>query len=126
MYHVAMLEKMEGAARSKALEKDKRVGKDSLRIEWSALVEYAPEKLILMPCGFTMDRTRRELSRVTGRPEWSRLPAVKSGEVFLADGPSYFNGAGPRLVDGLEILAEIIHPDIFERRHRRGYARLRS
>lgn len=97
--------------------------KDSLRIEWSTLAEYAPEKLILMPCGLTMRRTRRELSLVTRRPEWRRLPAVRNGEVYLADGPSYFNGAGPRLVDGLEILAEIIHPETFPRKHRKGYAR---
>lgn len=98
--------------------------KDSSRIEWSALVDYAPEKLILMPCGLTMDRTRREFSVVTSRPEWRRLPAVESGEVYLADGPSYFNGAGPRLVDGLEILAEIIHPEVFERTHRRGTSKI--
>jgi iron complex transport system substrate-binding protein len=98
--------------------------KDSSRIEWESLVAYEPEKLILMPCGFTMDRTRRELHVVTGRPEWKELPAVQTGEVYLADGPSYFNGAGPRLVDGLEILAEIAHPDLFPRRDRRGYVKL--
>jgi len=98
--------------------------KDSRRVEWPALVDFAPETLVLMPCGFTMERARRELPKVTGRSEWATLPAVRSGEVYLADGPSYFNGAGPRLVDGLEILAEILHPDVFPRRHRRGYARL--
>jgi len=101
-----------------------RKGKDSVRIEWSTLVKAAPEKLILMPCGFTMNRTRRELSVVTRRPEWRLLPAVRNGEVYLADGPSYFNGAGPRLVDGLEILAEIVHPELFERKHRRGYSKI--
>lgn len=97
--------------------------KDSPRVKWPDIVAWAPEKLILMPCGFTMDRTRRELGVVMRRPEWGALPAVRSGEVYLADGPSYFNGAGPRLVDGLEILAEIIHPEIFPRKHRKGYAR---
>jgi iron complex transport system substrate-binding protein len=71
-----------------------------------------------------MDRTRRELFVVTSRPEWRRLPAVASGEVYLVDGPSYFNGAGPRLVDGLEILAEIIHPEVFERTYRRGTSKI--
>jgi iron complex transport system substrate-binding protein len=103
-----------------------RKKKDSARVEWPALVDYAPEKLILMPCGLTMKRTRKEIGAVTGRPEWPRLPAVKRGEVYLADGPSYFNGAGPRLVDGLEILAEIVHPEVFPRRHRRGYARFHA
>ena len=103
-----------------------RKKKDSFRIEWKDLVAFAPEVLIMMPCGFSMARARRELPVVTGRAEWKELPAVKNGEVYLADGPSYFNGAGPRLVDGLEILAEAIHPEAFRRTHRRGYTRVRS
>lgn len=101
-----------------------RKKKDSARIEWAALAEYAPEKLILMPCGLTMSRARRELDVVRRRPEWARLPAVRSGEVYLVDGPSYFNGAGPRLADGLEMLASIIHPEVFGRWRRRGCVRL--
>jgi iron complex transport system substrate-binding protein len=103
-----------------------RKKRDSRRVEWEELIEFAPETLILMPCGFSIARTRKELSTVTRRLEWARLPAVKAGEVYLADGPSYFNGAGPRLVDGLEILAEILHPDIFRRRRRGGYSRLQE
>lgn len=99
-------------------------GKESRRIEWDAVVEAAPEVLILMPCGLSRERTLRELPKVTSREGWSTLPAVKAGEVYHADGPSYFNGAGPRLVDGVEILAEILHPGVFPRRHRKGYARL--
>jgi iron complex transport system substrate-binding protein len=77
-----------------------------------------------MPCGLSRERTMREMPKVTGRQGWASLPAVQAGEVYHADGPSYFNGAGPRLVDGLEILAEIVHPEVFPRRHRRGYARI--
>jgi iron complex transport system substrate-binding protein len=99
-------------------------GKESRRIEWQAVVDAAPEVLILMPCGLSRERTVRELPRVTERPGWGSIPAVRDGEVYHADGPSYFNGAGPRLVDGLEILAEILHPEAFPRRHRRGYVRL--
>jgi len=99
-------------------------GKESRRIEWQAVVDAAPDVLILMPCGLSRERTLREMPKVTGREGWTSLPAVQSGEVYHADGPSYFNGAGPRLVDGLEILAEILHPEVFPRRHRRGYARL--
>lgn len=97
--------------------------KPSRRVEWKEISEFAPEALILMPCGLTMDRTRREAGLLTVRPEWKSLPAVKSGDVWLADGPSYFNGAGPRLVEGLEILAGILHPEVFPRR-RRGCERL--
>lgn len=99
-------------------------GKESRRIEWQAVVDAAPEVLILMPCGLSRERTLREMPKVTGRPGWSELPAVRGGAVYHADGPSYFNGAGPRLVDGLEILAEILHPEVFPRRHRKGYARI--
>jgi iron complex transport system substrate-binding protein len=99
-------------------------GKESRRIEWPTVVDAAPGVLILMPCGLSRERTLRELPRVMERPGWSSIPAVRSGEVYHADGPAYFNGGGPRLVDGLEILAEILHPETFPRRRRAGYARI--
>ncbi len=101
-----------------------RARKDSYRVEWKELAAYAPEILLIMPCGFTMERARAELGIVTGRPEWKELPAVKSGEVWLVDGPSYFNGAGPRLIDGVEILAGILHPERV-RRPRKGSVNVR-
>jgi iron complex transport system substrate-binding protein len=100
-------------------------GKESRRIEWKAVVDAAPEILILMPCGLSLDQTLKELPRAVARPGWAELPAVRNGQVWHAEGPSYFNGAGPRLVDGVEILAEILHPEVFPRRHRRGYSRLK-
>jgi len=101
-----------------------RPRRDSVRTTWEAVAAAAPEVLVVMPCGFTLDRTRRELPAAAARPEWASLPAVKNGEVYVADGHAYFNGSGPRLVDGLEILAEILHPETFTpRRHRRGYFR---
>lgn len=100
-------------------------GKESRRIEWSAVVDVKPDVLILMPCGFSREQTLRELPIATARPGWSDLPAVRNGEVWHADGPSYFNGAGPRLIDGIEILAEILHPEVFPRRRsRKAYAPL--
>lgn len=99
-------------------------GGESHRIEWSRVVDAAPDVLILIPCGLSRAQTLRELPRATGRPGWGELPAVRRGEVWHADGPSYFNGGGPRLVDGLEILAEILHPEVFPRRRGRAYARL--
>jgi iron complex transport system substrate-binding protein len=99
-------------------------GRESRRIEWKDVVAAAPETLILMPCGFSRAQTMRELPIAVARPGWAELPAVRNRRVYHADGPSYFNGAGPRLIDGLEILAEILHPEVFPRRHRHGYARL--
>jgi iron complex transport system substrate-binding protein len=103
-----------------------RKKRPSTRIEWSRVLEFAPEALILMPCGFTIERTLREMSRVTRRPGWRKIPAVRTNDVYLVEGPSYFNGAGPRLVEGLEILAEILHPEEFPRRRRRGVLKLRK
>jgi iron complex transport system substrate-binding protein len=100
------------------------VGKESRRIEWTQVVAAAPESLILMPCGLSRAQTLRELPAVRSRPGWKDLPAVRRGEVWHADGPSYFNGAGPRLVDGVEILAELLHPEVFPRRRGGAYARL--
>ena len=90
------------------------VGKHSPYLEWDALVKADPKVIIIMPCGFDLERTRQETMPLTHRPEWSSLHAVRSGKVFITDGNAYFNRPGPRLVDSLEILAEILHPDIFD------------
>ena len=66
-----------------------------------------------MPCGFSIERTRRELGRLTSHPDWHRLPAVQHGRVFAVDAVSYFSRPGPRLVQGVEILAAICHPSRF-------------
>jgi len=99
-------------------------GKESRRIQWADVVAAAPEVLILMPCGLSRKQTLHEFPTAVARPGWKDLPAVMRGEVWYADGPSYFNGGGPRLVDGLEILAEILHPEVFPRRRSRAYAKL--
>lgn len=90
------------------------IGKHSPYLEWEALAAADPEVIIIMPCGFDLDRTRQETQLLTQHPEWSSLRAVRTGKVFITDGNSYFNRPGPRLVDSLEILAEIVHPDIFD------------
>ena len=90
------------------------VGERSPYLEWEKFVEADPEIIIIMPCGFDLNRTRQESQVLTKRPDWSSLQAVKSGKVFITDGNAYFNRPGPRLVDSLEILAEIIHPELFE------------
>ena len=91
-----------------------RRGKDSRVIPWEDVLEYRPERIICMPCGMKRDQSRREFPRLSSRPGWKDLPAVRDRHVYLVDGSAFFNGAGPRLVDGVEILAEIAHPDIFK------------
>jgi len=73
--------------------------------------------ILIMPCGFGMDRTARELSSLTGHPQWMGLKAARNGRVYLADGNQFFNRPGPRIVESLEILAEIVHPELFRFAH---------
>ena len=79
-------------------------------ITWTALVDAAPEVAVLLPCGFTIAQTRRELAAVTARPEWRVLPAVRAGRAAVAAGNAYFNRPGPRLVESAAILARLLHP----------------
>ena len=88
-------------------------GEHSAWLEWAALEKSEPETIVLMPCGFDMPRSRRELPALTGRAEWARLEAVQRGRVFVTDGNQFFNRPGPRLVESAEILAEILHPEVF-------------
>ena len=88
-------------------------GEHSGSITWESLLESDPEVLVLMPCGFNMKRTREEMYWLTDRVEWNTLTAVKNGRVYVTDGNQYFNRPGPRLVESLEILTEIVHPDLF-------------
>ena len=100
-------------------------GKHSPGMRWEALVRADPEVIVVLPCGFDMARTRAEMSALTGRPDWRELRAVRAGRVFLTDGNQYFNRPGPRLVESLEILAEILHPEAFHLGHEgTGWERL--
>lgn len=91
-------------------------GLPSRKIEWEALAACAPEVIVLMPCGFTVARTKAELAAITHHPGWQHLPAVQRGEVYLVDALSYFSRPGPRLVEGVEQLAAILHPSCYDRR----------
>jgi iron complex transport system substrate-binding protein len=91
-------------------------GEPSKKIAWETVRVFAPEVVVLMPCGFDVRRSMKEaflLSRLDG---WSKLPAVKNDRVYAVNGSAYFNRSGPRLIDGLEILAAIIHPELFPER----------
>jgi iron complex transport system substrate-binding protein len=86
----------------------------SARLGWEEVFEAAPEVLILMPCGFDVRRTVEEARRVLPElPGWNELPAVGEGRVWVVDANSYFSRPAPRLVDGVEILARILHPEVF-------------
>lgn len=85
-------------------------GAHSPTMAWDDLVAAAPDVVILMPCGFPLEQTRRELPRLLARPEWQALPAVRNGRAYAVDGNAYLNRPGPRLVDSAELLAGLIQP----------------
>lgn len=89
-------------------------GQNAPKLDWATLVATNPDVIIFMPCGFDLERTRTESRSLSDRQEWQNLKAVNSGRVYITDGNSYFNRPGPRLVDSVEILAEILHPEIFD------------
>ncbi|MGH2500604.1 MAG: hypothetical protein ACRDF0_11020, partial [Candidatus Limnocylindria bacterium] len=90
-------------------------GERSREVDWSEVIAARPDVLVLMPCGFDAARARAEAVAVTCRPHFAELPAARSGRVFVADGAAYFSRPGPRLVDGVEILARLLHPDVCPR-----------
>jgi len=90
-------------------------GHPSRKVKWDEILEFAPNKIIVMPCGFNINDTLDELDTVLSSNVWHRLPASRKGEVYLVDANSYFSRPGPRIVEGLEILAGILHPDIFKK-----------
>lgn len=81
---------------------------------WEAVADVDPEMLILMPCGFHLSETLEAWSATPRPPGFDALAAVRRGQVFAVDGSSYFSRPGPRVIDGIELLAEIMDPDGFE------------
>ena len=81
--------------------------------EFERIVEYDPEVAVVAPCGFELDQTREHSRELTDRSGWSELSAVRSGGVRLMDGHNYVNRPGPRLVETLEYLAGVVHPEAF-------------
>jgi iron complex transport system substrate-binding protein len=88
-----------------------RRGVDSCRIQWEEVLRWKPEVLIFSPCGFHTDAAVRQVSILQALPHWPELPAVQAGNVYAVDANSYFARPGPRLVDGCELLAHLIHPE---------------
>jgi iron complex transport system substrate-binding protein len=88
----------------------------STAIPWERVVQADPDYVLVAPCGFDLQRTIGEIPVLEGLPEWSSLTAAKKGQIVLADGNRYFNRSGTTIVETVEILAEILHGDRFERR----------
>ncbi len=83
-------------------------GARSEQVAWEDVLAAAPDVMVLMPCGYGLERSLECAAEVTGRPGFDALPCARSGRVAAVDGSSYFNRPGPRIVDGLELLAAIL------------------
>jgi len=83
-------------------------GEKSVRIRWEQVFAADPEVIVVMPCGYHLAETVEQFRTISLPPEWAGLTAVRRGEVYAVDGTAYFSRPGPRLVDGLEILAAIL------------------
>jgi iron complex transport system substrate-binding protein len=92
-------------------------GQHSPWLEWDDLWASDPDMIVILPCGFDIERARAEMPALARQPGWATLRAVREGRVYLTDGNQYFNRPGPRLAESLEILAEIFHPDTFHFGH---------
>lgn len=92
---------------------------ESVRVSWDDVAAWAPEVLVIMPCGFNLQQTLDQISSVfrspdarTRLPQLFDLPALKNNRVYAVDANSYFARPGPRIVEGAELLARLIHPEI--------------
>jgi iron complex transport system substrate-binding protein len=88
-------------------------GDRSRATTWDAIADVDPEMLLLMPCGDHLAETHAEWARTPRPAGYESLAAVRSGQVFALDGSSYFSRPGPRVLDGIELLAEIFDPGTF-------------
>ena len=93
-------------------------GEHARWVDLDELVEADPDVVVVLPCGFGIGRTRSELPALTRQAGWDQMRAVSEGRVYLAEGNQYFNRPGPRVVEALEIMAEILHPEVFDFGHR--------
>lgn len=88
-------------------------GRHSPWMQWDELEASDPDIIVVSPCGYDLDRTRVEMHWLIEHPEWARMRAVQSGQAYLVEGNQFMNRPGPRVVESLQILAEIFHPGIF-------------
>jgi iron complex transport system substrate-binding protein len=95
-----------------------RAGEHSDWLKWATLIEADPDVILLLPCGFKIAQTVRDLNLLMANPAWANLRAVKTRQVYVIDGHHFFNRPGPRLVESAEIVADILHPDRFNFGHR--------
>ncbi len=92
-------------------------GERSKEVSWSKILNLNPDVLIIAPCGFDIERTKEELDLITKRKGFKNLKAFKNKKIFLVNGDLYLTRPGPKLIDGIEIIAEILYPKKFKRKY---------
>jgi iron complex transport system substrate-binding protein len=88
-------------------------GKHSPFVKWEDIQQANPDVIVVMPCGFSIERTMKEMNILLELPGFADLSAVKNNRLYITDGNQYFNRPGPRIVDSIEIISEITHPKLF-------------
>ena len=101
-------------------------GGDSVRVPKQDVLQWAPEVVVISPCGAHLESAAEQGSAFLRDPYWSTLPAVQAGDVFAVDASSYFARPGPRVFDGIEVLAHLLHPERVPERIPGGALRLRT
>lgn len=96
-----------------AEDANSRAGTDSVRIAWEQVLDQRPEVIFIAPCGFKTRDALAQAALLASRAGWNDLPAVRNGRVYAVDANAYFARPGPRLVDGVELLAHLAHPEHF-------------
>ena len=99
-------------------------GEPSRRLSVDQLRAAAPEVLLCMPCGYRLEGAAQQVELLRSQPFWADLPAVRAGQVYAVDGSWYFNRPGPRVIDGIEILAKILHPESWRGPVPEGFQRI--
>lgn len=87
---------------------------DSVRIPWTDVLEWSPEVIVFSPCGFNLKKALEQVGHLQSQQGWAELPAVRNQRVYAVDANSYFARPGPRVVEGTELLAHLIHPELFD------------
>jgi iron complex transport system substrate-binding protein len=90
-----------------------RRGTDSVRVPWTDVLKWAPEVLVVAPCGYHLPQAHEEAARLRSLPGWDTLPAVRNGRVYAVDADSYVSRPGPRVAQGTRLLAHLFHPESF-------------
>jgi len=85
----------------------------SFQLDWTQVTTSQPDVILLMPCGFDVQRALEDIPVLAAKPGWNTLPAVQQQRVYVIDAGAYTSRSGPRLVEGLELIAELLHPECF-------------